>query len=178
MVNEYGQLYTIEGVAAAFLMIFTTYIVLSTTAILTPADTHVIDMQLEQLGNDALAMMDTPDPAASTSDLEEYVRNWKNVTFRDDLDSYLNNVTDVADTRPLNFAAYINYRDSGGEIKSKEFYSSPQMTGTDRFVAAHPVTVTRWVYVPYDAGDDIWDHLEYERLTNQVMLLEVTLWRD
>ena len=60
MVNREGQLYTIEGVAAGILMIFTIYLVMSTTTVYTPGDTHISDMQLEQLGTDALLMMNTP----------------------------------------------------------------------------------------------------------------------
>ena len=61
MVNDGGQLYTMEGVAAGLIMLLTVYIVISTTSIYTPGDTHIPDMQLEQLGSDVLAMMDTPD---------------------------------------------------------------------------------------------------------------------
>jgi len=59
MVTEEGQLYTIEGITAAILMVLTAYFILNSTSILTPGDTHISDMQLEQLGNDALKMMDT-----------------------------------------------------------------------------------------------------------------------
>jgi hypothetical protein len=61
MVNEEGQLYTMEGVAAGIIMLLTAYIVVSTTSIYTTGDTHIPDMQLEQLGSDVLAMMDTRD---------------------------------------------------------------------------------------------------------------------
>ncbi len=61
MVNDRGQIYTIEGVTAGIIMIVTAYLVLSTTTIFTPGDVHITDMQLEQTGNDALAMLDSPD---------------------------------------------------------------------------------------------------------------------
>ena len=60
MVNNSARLYTIEGVAAAIIMVVTAYLVISTNTILTPQDTHIPDMQLEQLGHDALVIMDTP----------------------------------------------------------------------------------------------------------------------
>jgi len=181
MVNESGQLYTIEGIAAAFLMILTTYLVLSATTTLTPADTHVIDMQIEQLGNDALAIMDTPDPVNQNSALEEYVRNWDNVTFREELSEYLNRVDGIDNPRPLDFNAYVYYRDNGpgdGVILKETFNKSPRMADTDIFVAAHPVTVTRWVFVDSGASNNIWTNLTNPRQADQVMLLEVTLWRD
>lgn len=61
MVTDDGQLYTIEGVASALLMVLTAYMISNSTFILTPGDTHISDMQLEQLGNDVLKMMDTAD---------------------------------------------------------------------------------------------------------------------
>ena len=60
MVNSDGQLFTIEGIAAGLIMLLTAYIVVSTTSMYTPGDTHISDMQLEQLGSDALRMMNTP----------------------------------------------------------------------------------------------------------------------
>ncbi len=46
MVNNSGQLFTIEGIAAGILMLTTAYLVLSTTSVYTPAETHISDMQL------------------------------------------------------------------------------------------------------------------------------------
>ena len=46
MVNCEGQLYTMEGVAAAILMVFTMYLVMSTATTYTPGDAHISDMQL------------------------------------------------------------------------------------------------------------------------------------
>ena len=177
MVNESGQLYTIEGIAAAFLMIFTTYIVLSSTTILTPADTHVIDMQLEQLGNDALAMMDTPDPSYQTSKLEDYIQDWDNGAFQNDFNSSVNH---DCGGRPLDFNAYVYYRDDSGKIQKGTFFESPHMAATKRFVAAHPVTVTRWVYVEWDPNNPplFFTKIANPHEANQVVLLEVTLWRD
>jgi hypothetical protein len=59
MVGEGAQLYTIEGVAAAMIMLLTAYFVVNATAVYTGGDTHINDMQLEILGKDVLDMMDT-----------------------------------------------------------------------------------------------------------------------
>ena len=83
MVNSDGQLYTIEGIAAGILMITTAYLILSTTSIFTVGDTHISDMQPEQLGNDAIAMMDFPQTAQGATDLEIYIA--KNDTPSKDL---------------------------------------------------------------------------------------------
>ena len=48
MVNDAGQLYTMEGIAAGIIMLLTAYIVVSTTSIYTAGDTHIPDMQLER----------------------------------------------------------------------------------------------------------------------------------
>ena len=55
-----GQLYTIEGFAAALIMIITAFLVVNATSVYTAGDTHINDMQLEALGTDALMMMGTP----------------------------------------------------------------------------------------------------------------------
>ena len=61
MVNsDRAQLYTIEGFAAALIMLITAFLVLNATSVYTAGDTHINDMQLEALGTDALKMMDTP----------------------------------------------------------------------------------------------------------------------
>jgi hypothetical protein len=60
MVKEEAQLYTMEGIAAGLIMLLTTYLVLGSTSVYTPGDTHITDMQLEQVGSDILRVMDTP----------------------------------------------------------------------------------------------------------------------
>ncbi len=74
MVNDSGQLYTMEGIAAGLVMLLTAYLILSTTSIYTPGDTHIPDMQLEQLGSDVLAMMDTPDSDGGENHLVDPTR--------------------------------------------------------------------------------------------------------
>ena len=61
MVNSEGQLFTIEGIAASLIMLMTVYIVVNTTSVYTPGDTHINDMQLEVIGSDALKMMNIPE---------------------------------------------------------------------------------------------------------------------
>ncbi len=180
MVNNSGQLYTIEGVAAGLLMIFTAYLVVSTTMVLTPQDVHIIDMQLQQLGSDALAMMDTPDQYDQYGTVN--VRNYSPLTFivmtnnsqsefRDQFLKYVNNATNIAGTGydRLNFSANITYLDSTtNQIKSSHFDGST-------YYRENAVKVTRWVYlpastVPYYPG--------MKTGVNQTVLLEVLLWRE
>jgi hypothetical protein len=73
MVNASGQLYTMEGIAAGLIMILTAYLVLGSTSVYTPGDTHITDMQLEQVGSDILKIMDTPGNLTAPSELEQIV---------------------------------------------------------------------------------------------------------
>ena len=70
MVNTGAQLYTMEGISAGVIMILTAYLVLGSTSVYTPGDTHITDMQLEQVGADVLKIMDTPANLSTTSELE------------------------------------------------------------------------------------------------------------
>ncbi len=50
MMNDDGQLYTIEGFAAALIMIMTAYLVINATSVYTAGDTHINDMQSGIIG--------------------------------------------------------------------------------------------------------------------------------
>ena len=165
MVDESGQIYTIEGVAAAILMVTTTYLVLSTTTILTPGETHITDMQLEQLGYDALAVMDTPSEYGTPSRLSDYIQNNKNIEFNQYLLQLLNTRTDLPQDT-LSYNASVFYRNS---IDSMNYYSFSGF----QYYRQNSVKVTRWVCIP-DAVSGISDM----RSGYQNVLLEVIIWRD
>jgi hypothetical protein len=82
MVSTDAQLYTMEGIAAGVIMILTAYLVLGSTSVYTPGDTHLTDMQLEQVGSDILKIMDTPETPGTPSELEQYVYENKGAEFR------------------------------------------------------------------------------------------------
>jgi hypothetical protein len=82
MVSTDAQLYTMEGIAAGVIMILTAYLVLGSTSVYTPGDTHITDMQLEQVGSDILKIMDTPETPGVPSELEQYVYENKGAEFR------------------------------------------------------------------------------------------------
>lgn len=69
--DESGQLFTIEGLVAGLIMLSTAFIVMGSINVYTPGDAHISDMQLKQLGSDALLMMDTPDNSGEKSTLRE-----------------------------------------------------------------------------------------------------------
>lgn len=167
MVNERGQLYTIEGVAAAILMVVTAYLVISSTTILTPQDVHIIDMQLQQLGNDALAVMDTPDQAGEESNLSRYVNSPDgNISFHKEFLDLINSTT--GDTRDrLKYNASVFYWDPAVQTPLNFTF------GGDQYYRENAVKVTRWVYIENPNG---YVFPELPESPHSV-LLEVLLWR-
>ena len=171
MVNDTGQLYTMEGVAAGLIMLLTAYIVISTTSIYTTGDTHIPDMQLEQLGSDVLAMMDTPDVEGAESDLKRYI-DADNAAdssnqFRDAFLNYCN-ATTSGTLDNLHMSANVTYRE-GDLIKERLFVEPPDdgsWTGRES-----AVRVTRWVQLD-DKSRTI-----YDGSRAQAVLVEVLLWR-
>lgn len=165
MVNNDAQLYTIEGIAAAVLMLVTVYLVISSTNLFTPGDSHITDMQLEQIGNDALAIMDTPDDYTETSELSGYIaandtsaKTAFNASFR----KYVNaNTTGKLNDLKFNAIVY-SYNESSGMVDQLPFGGFP-------YYHENAVTAKRWVYLPggFGSGD-----------RNRTVLLEVLLWRD
>jgi len=172
-VNDRGQLYTIEGLAAAILMVVTAYIILNSTTLFTPGETHVIDLQLQQLGNDALAMMGTPDSYLTTkSNLTLYIENSTgsgNIDFSTNFSRYINGKTDGSDDN-LQYSATIYYNSETTGIKNITFVSSRNMTGRE-----HAETVSRLVPVSTVSNPP----LNLTDLTpgQHFVLMEVTLWR-
>ncbi len=165
MVNDAGQLYTMEGVAAGVIMLLTVYIVISTTSIYTAGDTHIPDMQLEQLGSDVLAMMDTPDTDGDTDQLVEFVNGNKGPEFKSMFLSYCNAKANGA-FDDLHMSANVTYR-SGSEIK-EHLFVAPDDSWTGRESA---VRVTRWVQLDPKAGRAPYG------ADRHAVLMEVLLWR-
>jgi len=153
MVNDSGQLYTIEGVAAAIMMVITAYLVISSASIFTPQEKHVAQMQLEQLGHDALVVMDTPRENGVQSNLSKFISDAD--SFNQTYYTLVNRRTDgTFDTLKYNVTYY--YRE-GNDIKSEVLVQ-------EDYYRENAVKVTQWAYVdpPLD----------------KVVLVEVLLWRD
>ncbi|HNW80369.1 MAG TPA: hypothetical protein PLM60_06650 [Methanoregulaceae archaeon] len=161
MVTDDGQLYTIEGIAAALMIVVTAYLVVSTTTVLTQQDVHIIDLQLQQLGNDALAMMDTPDywdEVNYESNLSSLIKGNKTNEFHNQFLAYLNAESGSGMvTGNYEYNATIYYQNST-EINSYVFYESQE------YYRENAVKVSRWVSLKDS------DH--------RTVLLEVQLWRE
>ncbi|MDW7731113.1 MAG: hypothetical protein SCH66_01645 [Methanolobus sp.] len=74
--NDKAQIHTLEGLAAAILMTLTMLAVTQGATIVTPQNGLAMDVQLEQIASDALAVIDmTPDTAIQYN-LTECVASW------------------------------------------------------------------------------------------------------
>lgn len=170
MVNDEGQLYTIEGIAASVLVATTIYLVMTTTTVLTPGETHVYDMQLEQLGNDILAVMDLNATwedngyGYTKSPLQQYIENDDGAGFGAQFLDLAKQTIGKENVAGINFIANITYR-QGSNVQSCNFNK------TRDYSRERAVKVTRWVNVDYENVGLPLNH------GNQTVLLEVLLWR-
>ncbi|WP_342677610.1 DUF7288 family protein [Methanofollis sp. UBA420] len=166
MVDDSAQLYTMEGIAAAFIVLATAYLVAGTTSVYTPGDSHITDMQLEVLGNDVLAVMDTPVSADAESNLTKYIAAWDDSAFNAEFGGLLNKKTDGTDR--LQFAAEVSYRNTTGVVTTEDFGTSATRSGYEQ-----AVRVTRLVTItgkPDGSPADVRD-------VPQVVMVEVLIWR-
>ncbi|EJG06286.1 MAG: hypothetical protein PHU26_06140 [Methanofollis liminatans] len=168
MVDDSAQLYTMEGIAAAFVILATVYLVAGTTSIYTPGDSHITDMQLEVLGNDVLLVMDTPAEEGEESNLTRYLRTWNTPDFRSEFGSLLNNRTTGANDT-LQFAAGVLYRKADSKINTTPFGFDGGRTGYEQ-----AVRVTRLATIPGKPTGTPTDFIDRDR----VVMLEVLIWRN
>jgi hypothetical protein len=183
MKNSDAQLYTIEGFAAALLMILTAYMVVNATSVYTAGDTHISDMQLETLGSDALTMMATPTDStmylSNSSPLRTIIENQTPSTYPDPtFKSMFLNLTNSKGAFPVDLngvnstmgyiqfnAAYTcrNVTDNNPETYPISY--SRILTGGE-----HTVRATKWVVV----NKAVCGSAKQDR----AVLVEVLLWRD
>jgi hypothetical protein len=171
MVNADGQLFTIEGVSAGLIMLLTAYIIVGTTSLYTPGDTHISDMQLEQLGNDALHMMNTPNDSAESgvSTLQYIIKNNDTELFRQKFLWFCNSTTGGT-YDDIQFSAEIYYLDNSTNSVNRYPLSESRIpTGGEQ-----TMRVTKWVLVDNSAGTmppEVDSRI-------QAVLVEVLLWRN
>lgn len=178
MVNDRGILYTIEGLAAGVLMITTAYLILSTTSVFTPGDAHITDMQMEQLGNDVLAVMDTPLRDGEKSPLQIYIETDNKSDFRQ---QFVNLSTRHASTWKddikFNASVYFHIKNNG----TVDYYPFTDLTNISGNITGseHMVKVTRRVLISDDVSLPANSRgIAPDPLRNQSVLLEVLMWRD
>ena len=165
MINSDGQLYTIEGFAAALIMIITAYLVVNATSVYTAGDTHINDMQLEALGTDALKMMDVaPNSSEPRTPLQIIIENEEWARFDTEFSNILHQGT-FQNPNTIHYNATFTCRNNDNSTASNPISYSRNLTGGE-----HTVRATKWVIVDADAcgrnGEE------------QAVLVEVLLWRD
>jgi hypothetical protein len=167
MVNrdEGGQLYTIEGIAAGLLMILTAYLVVGATSVYTAGDTHISDMQLEQIGSDTLKIMDTPELGTSQSDLQTIFGGpiVNGTKFKTNFFALANNKTGQTNDH-IQFAASYTCRNMDNSLVNYPLSYTRNMSGGE-----HAVRVTKWIIV---------DNVCPGPTPTRAVLVEVLMWRD
>ena len=162
--DDTGQLYTIEGLAAALIMIITAFLVVNATSVYTAGDTHINDMQLEALGSDALKMMDV---AANRSDaetpLQDIIRTDNSTRFKTMFLNY-SNVSGSGPRHDIQFNASYTCRNLDNSTKNVPFISTRNLTGGE-----HTVRATKWVIVNKPVCSSV--------TVPRAVLVEVLLWR-
>jgi len=172
MTNSDGQLYTIEGFAAALIMIITAYLVVNATSVYTAGDTHISDMQLEALGTDALKVMDTNESRLSMSPLRTIIETTpvgtNNASFGAMFGNLISNrITSGRDH--IQYSASYSYRNiNNNSVNSAFINASRNLSGGE-----HAVRATKWVVVKKQLPGD-----STVPAQNRTVLVEVLMWRD
>lgn len=135
-------------------MIVTAYLVINSTSVITPQDIHVNDLQLEQLGHDALVMMDTPDSVGSDSMLKTQIENNNVEYFNTSYSRLINSMATTSEPDKIKFNA-VYY--SGEEPKLMKNFNN------DTYYREDAVKVNRLVLI--------------EDPVPRIVRFEVLLWR-
>ena len=175
--NDGGQLYTIEGFAAALIMLITAYLVVNATSIYTAGDTHISDMQLEALGTDALKMMGTPmnstESVNSNSTLRTIIETSDSDTFREQF-LELVNITGTGSRQDIQFTSSYTCRNSSpaanNAMETIPISYSRNITGGE-----HTVRATKWMIMDETSVSPICGSASDPY---RAVLVEVLLWRD
>ena len=169
MVNAEGQLYTIEGISAALILLLTAFIVVNTTSVYTQGDTHITDMQLEVIGSDALRIMNTaPNNTIGKTPLQTFIETDDSDSFRE---TYLNIVNNRTGTKPdrIQFIANVTYERPDASINSTPISMTHRMYGGE-----HAVRVSEWVVIEKRLPGCVFASCSGKH----AVLVEVLLWRD
>ena len=172
MVDDRAQLYTIEGFAAAILMVFTIFLVIGATTVYTPGDSHISNLQLEQVGHDALSAMSLPASVPGQSPLQQDIAGNNSASFNTVFMNEINNRTGYA-TDTLQYSASVTCQEANTSIIQTPFTQSRNMTGRE-----HAIRVTQWVLVEQTCPLNNTPGGGPISGTPHAMLVEVLLWRE
>lgn len=168
--DDSGQLFTIEGLVAGLIMLSAAFIVAGSITTYTPGDAHIPDMQLKQLGSDALLMLDTPDRSGEKSTLRTVAEmvddlgtaDEARTKFKTAFEEELNKVTGTSDfVDSIRYNATVYYR-----VEDSNDVMSYSLGESESEVSRQPeISTGRLVLV--DAGGQ-----------NRIYRVEVRLWRE
>jgi hypothetical protein len=169
--DDSGQLFTIEGLVAGLIMLSTALIVVGSITIYTPGDAHISDMQLKQLGSDALLMLDTPDNSGESSKLRTIAElvddggtaaDTARASFKNALEKELTKGTGTSDiVDSIRYNATVYYRES-----TETTIKSYALGDSGSEITRQPeISTGRLVLV--DTGTQ-----------NRIYRVEVKLWRE
>ncbi|MDD1680148.1 MAG: hypothetical protein LUQ35_00920 [Methanoregula sp.] len=186
MVNADGQLFTIEGIAAALIMLATVFIVVNTTSVYTAGDTHVNDMQLEVIGSDALKMLNTPENGTiGKSPLVIMVESNDAKAFNESFTAILNNRSG-AQPDTIQFDADITYMVNYGSQKG--MMNTTNFSNSSRGVlygGEHAVHTSQWIIIDnwnVTGGNNVFPEQCGSSSMNcagkHAAVVDVYLWRD
>jgi len=171
MVNSDGQLFTIEAIAAALIMLATAYLVVNTTSVYTSGDAHINDMQLEVIGSDALKMMNTfPNSSNNKTLLANLIRYDDGEAFGSNFSRILNSRTG-AQPDTIQWMANVSFVRPDGTVNSTYLNMSRPLSGGE-----HAVKVSQWTIMEGRVLEPGMALNEQRRL--RAVLVEVLLWRD
>jgi hypothetical protein len=188
MVKEDAQLYTMEGIAAGLIMLLTTYLVLGSTSVYTPGDTHITDMQLEQVGSDILRVMDTPLNNSAVNYLPNRTSLQLIVNTTDNGKFYQNFIGDYLcrSVDPLPVAQDITVGCTDIHVNASIWYvgktglpGSYPLPNSSLQVPGPGVRVSHWVYTGARPGGSLpADAVASMRTEPQQVLVEVLMWKS
>jgi hypothetical protein len=186
MVDADGQLFTIEGIAAALIMLATVFIVVNTTSVYTPGDTHVNDMQLEVIGSDALKMLNTPENGSvGKSPLVVMVESNDAEAFNKSFTAILNNRSG-AQPDTIQFDAdityMVNFGPRKGAMNTTNFSHSAHGV---LFGGEHAVHTSQWIIIDnwnVTGGNNVFPEQcgsgSLACAGKHAAVVDVYLWRD
>lgn len=176
VMNDEGQLYTIEGITAGVIMLITAFTIFNSGIVYTPGDAHISDMQIQQLGYDALLMMDTPDDNSPLyeSNLSKMIQTDNESWFNSVFSSYLvagTGATDIVNSIEYNATVYNRVASGSGGVVHSHAFSHSTNSSVSQLTREPAISVTRYVWLSGKPPVSDYDNKE------QLVLLEVLIWR-
>ena len=180
--NDEGQLYTIEGITAGVIMLVTAFTIFNSGLVYTPGDAHISDMQIQQLGYDALQMMDTPEDMSpmSASPLALMIQNNDGSGFKTKFNEYLTlhtGTTELVNSLEFNATVYNRVTSGGGDTVNSYVFSHSTDSAVSQLTREPAISITRYVWL--SDANDLKSHFGAAKYDNdeQLVLLEVLIWR-